>query len=149
MKHSIKTFVTAAAFVAAGTAQMAGAADFGAIQLQNNSPYFMDYTILSDGWNCNDTPLRGDTLHADPKGHADLKILRKDGHGCNGEQGIFLIQMSIPTYKAEPLPISYSSNGCLVDPNERAHQLGYSLNYNVIMEGSCPSYKLTITPSIQ
>ena len=43
MKHSIKTFVTAAAFVAAGTAQMAGAADFGAIQLQNNSPYFMDY----------------------------------------------------------------------------------------------------------
>ena len=149
MKKSFKALAITAALAISGLSQAANAASWGSIQLVNNSPYYMDYTILSDGWNCNDAPLRGESLGAGPNNHVDLKILRKDGHGCNGEQGIFLIKMTIPTYEATPLPISYSSDGCLVDPHRRASQLGYSMNYNVIMEGDCPTYRLIITPAIQ
>jgi len=149
MLKSIRTIFAVSTIAVGAFAQTAAAASWGLLTLSNNSPYFMSYTVMSDGWNCNDAPLRGVAVDASPNSEVELKILRKDGHGCNGEQGIFMLQMSMPTYKAVPLPISYTSDGCLVDPNDRANQLGYQLNYIVEVVGSCPSYQLIITPAVQ
>ena len=149
MFKSISTTLAIAAISVGAFAQAVSANNWGQITLANDSPYFMNYTVMSDGWNCNDAPLRGVSISADPNAEVALKILRKDGHGCNGEQGVFLLQMPMPTYKAVPLPISYTSDGCLVDPHDRAAQLGYQLNYIVEMEGSCPNFRLRITPAVQ
>jgi hypothetical protein len=62
---------------------------------KNDSPYVMLLYVDKDNNNCLDTdfitpnPFLGQTFTIDPNQTLTAHLFRKDGHGCNGEQGVF------------------------------------------------------------
>lgn len=123
------------AAVMAGGITAAFAADSGRLRIQNKSQNWVYYTIPADNFmNCNDQPVRGQMIIVPPNGtSAYFEFLRTDGHGCNGEQGQFAIQPSIPSYSAQSQQFSYDSHGSmgLHGPNPNyASQLIDEQNHN-------------------
>lgn len=62
---------------------------------KNNSPYVLNLYIDGSNNNCLDTefinpnPYLGQTFTINPHATFTAKLFRKDGHGCNGRQGVF------------------------------------------------------------
>ena len=144
MKKTLLAMAVAASVTVGSLAQTAHANELGSITFVNNSPYEMTYVIMREGWNCLDTPLPGMAYRAPPNGMVEMPTMRKDGHGCNGEQGIARVHFDVPNYEADAMPFSLTGDSCLVNPNEYG-----PLNYNLIMTGDCPNYTIEITPAIQ
>ena len=60
-------------------------------QLPGNSLLFI---VTSDNWNCCDAPLPQQIYGGvDYNKTLDIPYLRKDGHGCNGRQGQFTLNV--------------------------------------------------------
>jgi len=136
MKNSI---ITASAIAVFACTQTAAANTLGNVTITNMSPYQITYTVLSEGWNCNDYPLRGETFSAGPGFSVAFRIMRKDGHGCGDEQGVFLLQMTAYGMQTLILPFSQTRDSCLVPPNELRR-----LTYIVHMSGNCPNYSFEL-----
>lgn len=52
----------------------------------------LSFTVSSSGWNCCDFPVPGDTIDGvDYNTSKPLRYARKGGHGCDGEQGKFVL----------------------------------------------------------
>jgi hypothetical protein len=82
------------------------------------------YNILNDGlsivvgnenWNCCDYPTPGQVVgNLVPGGHLDLPYCRTDGHGCNGRQGQFTLDLNAGQWS---IFLNFDSNGIISDPN--------------------------------
>jgi hypothetical protein len=111
-------------FVALGaiaTLHSAHAADPGQLRIQNQSKYFVTYTVAfnDDWWNCNDEPNQGYYIQIAPGKTSEVfRFLRKDGHGCNGKQGQFSMVPSLPTVQAAPQRFWYDSHGGMEIPGD-------------------------------
>ena len=69
--------------------------------------------ISWSNWNCCDAPLQGQAVaHIAPNQSADVAYCRKDGHGCNGEQGTFQLDMNINMHVA----LNFDSDGGMAAP---------------------------------
>ena len=55
----------------------------------------IDAVITNNNWNCCDNPSQGQTIGLiQPDQQVELFFCRKDGHGCNGQQGVFQIGLN-------------------------------------------------------
>jgi hypothetical protein len=90
--------------------------------MQNNTPYVVSYYV-TNSYNCLDTdfmtpnPWLGQTYLVVPGGSNTARIFRKDGHGCDGKQGVFNIQ---PTFiingqlsTGDVQPFDFDSHGSI------------------------------------
>ncbi len=65
------------------------------LTIKNNSPYPMSLEVSPDSY-CMDTPFItpnpfiGSTHPIGPQGKLDVALFRRDGHNCNGKDGVFL-----------------------------------------------------------
>ena len=147
--HKGKTVVAIGLLVAAGAMGVAATSGFahepGKMRIQNQSKFFMTYTVQSDDnwYNCNDAPLRGFAVAAVAPGATSdyFQFLRKDGHGCNGKQGQFGMVPSIPTYAAQEQQFSYDSHGAM-------GLAGSNPNYaSQLVDNGNNSYTWVVTPT--
>jgi hypothetical protein len=88
----------------------------GRLRIQNDSDYYITYTVPQEGWNCCDGDFqRGAVFESvDPHSTSDYYTYgRTEGHGCDGRQGQFQLLPSFPTYRAEPQQFDFDSNGTI------------------------------------
>jgi len=85
----------------------------GYLSIHNNSDAVVSFTVTNAGWNCNDAPLRGDVVQVPAGGTVEMLFVRKNGHGCDGEQGVFDMLPSFTGYVAQPQSFSYDSHGSM------------------------------------
>ena len=74
----------------------------------------LSIVVGNANWNCCDTPNPGQVVgHLDPGEACDLTYCRKDGHGCNGCQGQFTLELNAQW----SIFLNFDSNGVMSDPN--------------------------------
>ena len=90
----------ALALVALVAGPAARSADTGAIVIDNHFDRPVTFLVIMavDYDNCMDRPLAGDFRMRVPAhgSSAPIAFTRKDGHGCNGDQGQFVMAPSLP-----------------------------------------------------
>jgi hypothetical protein len=91
-------------------------ADPGTLIIANNSPWWITYTVPQgdDWWNCCDAPKPGFSVRVGPHSRSPgFTFVRTDGHGCNGRQGQFSMNPSLPTIDAANQQFWFDSHGGL------------------------------------
>jgi hypothetical protein len=99
---------------------------------QSASPYVMLLNVDASNNNCLDTdyispnPFLGQTFVVNPGEAFEAKLYRKDGHGCNGEQGVFQVR---PTFiiRNAALPSDYQ-------------QFSFDSDGGIALVGTAPNY---------
>ncbi|HTB40727.1 MAG TPA: hypothetical protein VK777_26795 [Reyranella sp.] len=99
---------------------------------KNNSPYVLDLYIDGNNNNCLDTdyispnPYLGQTFTINPHSSFTAKLFRKDGHGCNGKQGVFQAR---PTFVINNKTFTGAYEGFNFDAEGGIASDGYQVDY--------------------
>ena len=83
------------------------------LHVLNHFNYAITVYVSPNNWNCCDWPLEGQAVgHIQPGASADVAYCRKDGHGCNGEQGQFQLDINITMSVA----LNFDADGGMASP---------------------------------
>lgn len=88
--------------------------DGSTIQITNEIPNItMSFSVDSDGWNCCDSPNPGDVVVTNLEYNTpqSFGICKKGGHGCNGIQGEFVLNITGNGESLGKLGFNFDSDG--------------------------------------
>lgn len=84
------------------------------LTILNQFSYPITIYVSQSNWNCCDNPLQGQQVgYVAPGASVQLPYCRKDGHGCDGEQGYFQLDINVTMTVA----LNFDSNGAMGNPN--------------------------------
>ena len=83
------------------------------LHIRNHFTFPITVSVRLDGWNCCDEPTPGQMVgYIQPMASVDLAFCRKDGHGCNGRQGEFILSINATMAVA----LNFDSDGGMAPP---------------------------------
>jgi hypothetical protein len=98
-------------------------ADGNNLHILNNFPFGITITVAQDSWNCCDNPNPGQMIgFVEPGNSIDLFYCRKDGHGCDGEQGNFALLINA----SMRVSLNFDSHGNMAPPSPTGCSAGLS-----------------------
>jgi hypothetical protein len=84
------------------------------LHILNHFDYPVTIYVSDNNFNCCDAPLQNQPVgHVAPNGSVSLAYRRKDGHGCNGEQGQFELAINISML----VDLNFDSDGGMANPS--------------------------------
>jgi hypothetical protein len=83
------------------------------LHILNHFSYPVTIYVSDSNWNCCDAPLQNQQVgYVQPQGSVALPYCRKDGHGCNGEQGVFQLDINV----SMTVGLNFDSDGGMASP---------------------------------
>ncbi|RZJ32502.1 MAG: hypothetical protein EON86_20835 [Brevundimonas sp.] len=105
------------------------------LHIINHFEYPITLYVGGDDWNCCDAPLPNQKVgYVQPQGVIDLGYCRKDGHGCNGRQGQFQLEIN----SGMTVDLNFDADGNMAEPSatsgcQAAVSPGPGSTYNLIV----------------
>jgi hypothetical protein len=110
------------------------------LHIHNQLNDALSITVGTANFNCCDTPTIGQNVgYLVPGGHLDLTYCRTDGHGCNGRQGQFTLELNAGQ---SSIFLNFDSNGFMSEASPSPN----GPNAQVI-ENTDGTFRLNIYPN--